>query len=135
MATSCVVVGLVAFAWAAMMWKKRRDQTIKWVPFLMVISGLCLGIGIGYLAGISIVQAKIGYFPVWVPFVLIVGFGFFLEIKGWNDHPTRTPVLGFVTALVLMLAVGHVVVSWSGHEINTVRTTSNVVTTGTEGKG
>jgi hypothetical protein len=124
LAATLIMFGLVAFSWAAMIWKKRKDRNIKWVPFLMVLAGLLLGMGTGYLAGVSITHSKIGYVPVWVPFILIVGFGFFLEIKGWNDHPTRTPVLGFVTAFTLMLAVGQPVVTHVTHAVRTVQVTS-----------
>jgi hypothetical protein len=137
MAATCIVAGVVAFAWAATMWKKKHDdgQHSRWVTFLMVLAGLGLGIGTGYLEGINIVQDKIGYVPLWVPVVLVAGFGFILEFRGWNDHPTRTPVLGFLTALVLMLAAGHAVVNATTHEIHNVRTTSNVVPASTQGKG
>ncbi|MGH3188197.1 MAG: hypothetical protein ACRDOL_13185 [Streptosporangiaceae bacterium] len=130
MAATMVAIGAVAAAWAAMIWKKHPSGDTRWIPFLAVVSGLCLGVGIGYLAGVNIIEAKVGYVPVWLILVAITGFAFFLEMKGWSDHKTRTPILGFLTALVLMLAVGHAVVTFSGNEIQNVRTTSNVVPDG-----
>lgn len=127
MAATCIAVGLIALAWAVMVWKKHPSGNSRWIPFLMVVSGLCLGVGAGSLAGINIVQYRIGFLPLWVVIVAVIGFGFFLEMKGWGDHRTRTPVLGFVTALVLMLAVGNSAVVFSNHEIHQVRTTSNIV--------
>jgi MFS family permease len=129
LAATFLTFGVVAFAWAAMIWKKRKEHK-KWVPFLMVIAGLMLGIGAGYLANVNVIQDKIGYVPVWVPFILIVGFGFLLEIRGWKGHPTRTPVLGFVTAFTLMLAAGQAVVSATTHEVHNVQVTSRFTQTG-----
>lgn len=129
LAATFITFGLVAFSWAAMIWKKRREHK-KWVPFLMVVAGLLLGIGAGYLADINVIQDKIGYVPVWVPFILIVGFGFLLELRGWTDHPTRTPVLGFITAFTLMLAAGQAVVSAATHEAHNVQVTSRYTPAG-----
>jgi hypothetical protein len=127
MAATVVVVGAVALTWAIILWRKHPDGNSRWIPFTAVVAGLCLGAGVGSLAGLDIVEDKVGYVPVWLIIVAVTGFGFFLEMKGWNDHKTRTPVLGFATALVLMLAIGHTVIAFGGQEMHTVQTTSNVV--------
>ena len=135
LAATFIVFGVVAFAWAATIWKKKKESNLRWVPFLAVLAGLLLGIGIGYLAGFNVIQDKIGYVPVWIPFILIVGFGFILEFRGWNDHPTRTPVLGFITAFVMMLAIGQAVVSAAGHEVEHVQMTSSITPASPHGNG
>jgi hypothetical protein len=138
LAATLIMAGVVLLAWAGMMWwKKHREEKAhsRWVTFLMCVAGVCMGIGIGYLAGIDIVKMRVGYCPLWIPAVLIVGFGFILEAKGWKDHHVRTPLLGFGTAMVLFLAVGNSVVTGVGHEIHTVQTTSNVLPAGPKGKG
>jgi len=131
-AATCIAVGIITSAWMVLLWKKHPNGDSKWIPFFAVVSGLGLGIGCGALAGINIIQWRIGSIPVWVIFVAIVGFAFFLEMKGWERHRTRTPVLGFVTALILMLAVGQTVVGASLHELDQVRTTSQIVPAGTQ---
>jgi hypothetical protein len=127
MAATCIVVGLIALIYGALIWKKHPDGNSRWIPFYGVTGGLILGAGVGYLADIPLVEDKVGDIPVWLIIVAVTGFAFFLELKGWGDHRTRTPVLGLITALLLMVAVGHQIVGFTGHEIQNVRTTANVV--------
>lgn len=126
MAATCIVAGLMAGSWAVTMWKKRRGAGQKWVVLLMALAGTGLGTGIGYLANVHVISTSIGYVPLWLIIVIVVGFGFFLEIKGWNDHPTRTPILGFAVAAVLCMAIGQGVVGWSTHEVHQVQVTDSL---------
>jgi len=136
LAATFIVIGVIFTAWSVSMWvKKYRAEKAhsRWVTFLMCAAGVCLGIGAGYVAGINVITDKIGYVPLFVPVVAILGFLFILECKGWRDHHARTPVLGFATALVLFLAVGNSVVTFSGHEIRNVQVADTVVPA--KGKG
>ena len=134
-AATAIATGLIALAWAISIWKKHPNGESRWIPFLAVIAGVGIGVGAGFFAGINLIQYKVGVIPLWVIFVAVVGFLFFLEMKGWENHRTRTPILGFLTALVLMLAVGQAVVKVSTQEIQHARTTSQIVPASTPKKG
>jgi hypothetical protein len=126
LAVTFIVIGLMAGSWAATMWKKRRGAAQKWVILLMVLAGIGIGTGAGALTNLNVISTSVGFIPLWVIVVVVVGFGFFLEVKGWNDHPTRTPILGAVVAVVLCAAIGQSVVGWTGNEVHQVQVTSVV---------
>ena len=126
LAVSFIVAGGIAAAWAASMWKKRRGAGKNWVVFLMVLAGLGIGTGAGSLADLNILTSRVGLIPLWVIFVAVFGFLFVLEVSGWRDHPTRTPLLGAITALVFFAAMGHLLLGVATHELHQVTTTSTV---------
>lgn len=137
MAVTCVVIGIILAVWAVMLWlKKHRENKnhSRWVTFLLAVAGIFLGTGAGDLSGVDFARADAGYVPVWLIVVAVVGFLFVLEAWGWRDHHVRTPILGFLTAVVLFAAIGSYVVTGSVHEIHRVQTTDQV-TPASGGKG
>lgn len=105
-----IVAGICLLIIGCISWKKIGKDKPKHVPILAVIGGMSLGTGIA-LAGMDINGWSIGPVPVWIFPAAILGFWFFVEAaKGWNDHPTRTPLLGLAAALILLLGVGGTVV-------------------------
>jgi hypothetical protein len=131
---SFLVAGLVPFAWAVMTWWKSKKGRAnggkeihhKWVATLLILGCVGVGTGIGALSGFTFFQTKFGYIALWIPFVLIMAGAFALEMKGYEDHPTRTPILGGITAFVLFLAIGQGLVGWSSQQITHVQTTGIV---------
>jgi len=125
LAVSFIVVGVIAFSWAAAMWhhlegKKGRN----WMIFFMFVAGICFGTGVGALDPVGILTIDIGKIPLWVPIVLIIGCVFWLQFRGNKDHRTWTPVLGFFTALIVSLAVGNGLALNAQHEIHNVQVAS-----------
>lgn len=140
-AASLVIIGLVPTAWAVTAWwkslKNRKDGEkeihLRWVTFWLILGCVLMGTGIGVLSGVNVFGAKFGPAPLWVVWaaiVLIVAGVFVLEMKGYRDHPTRTPILGGAMALVFCLAIGQGVASWSTHEVNHLQVTGIVTTNG-----
>lgn len=138
LAASFLAGGIIPFAWAIFSWWKSKQGRrnggkeihLRWVAFLLILGCVGMGVGIGGLSGFTFFDDTIGYVPLWIPFVLIMAFLFVLEMKGYEDHPTRTPVLGGITAFVLFLAIGHGLVNWSTQQISHIQTTGVVKTTG-----
>jgi hypothetical protein len=131
LAVTILVAGVIAGSWAVQMWVKKRGHARNWVIFLMVLFGLGVGTGVGSLVSVNIIDYKVGFIPLWVIPVAIAGFGFFLEIKKWRDHHTRTPLLGAGVALILSMAIGQAVAVAATHGIQRVHVISNY----TQGKG
>ena len=116
-AATFIIIGVVALAISILIWKKRKEDHWRKVSFAMVVAGVFLGAGIGYAAQIQVIDYKFGYIPAWMAIAAVVAVAFVLEVRGWNDHPTRTPILGFATALIIMLAAGNLVVGSIGQQI------------------
>jgi hypothetical protein len=134
LAASFLIGGIVPFAWAVITWWKSRQGRKnggkeihhKWVAVMLILGCAGIGIGSGGLAGFTFFETKFGFIALWIPFVLIVAFLFVLEMKGYEDHPTRTPILGGVTAFVLFVAIGNGLVNWGANQIQHVQTTGIV---------
>jgi hypothetical protein len=126
LAVTFVVAGVIAASWAVLMWKKRRGAAHNWVVLLMVLAGLGIGTGMAGLVSVNLLNTDIGFIPLWLIVVLVLGFGFFLEIRGWGPHHTRTPLLGASLAVILAMAVGQGVAVAATHGIRNVQVTSHV---------
>lgn len=99
----------VLLVWiAGNMWHRRKGQRHGFVVFLMTLAGVGVGTALAMFVGTHIINIKIPgtVIPLWVAGVAIVGVGYILEVLKWGEHHTRTPVQGFVTALVLFWAIG-----------------------------
>jgi hypothetical protein len=126
LAVTFLVVGIIAGSWAVLMWMKKRGHARNWVILLMVLFGMGVGVGLGALFNVNILYYKVGLIPAWVIPAAIAGFAFILEIKGWRDHHTRTPILGAIVALIVAAAVGQTLAAAATHGIDKVQVTSNI---------
>ena len=128
LAISFIVAGLMAFAWAVTAWHKlgKKGKGRNGVILLMVLSGIGIGTGIGAInhAGLLWIKVFGGDIPLWIVLAGVIGVVFWLEFRGHGDHKTRTPVLGFVTVLVLALAVGQGMATYASHGIHQVQVDS-----------
>ncbi len=130
-AETFAAIGLLAAVFAVIIHIKdvasKWEPAPKWIAFLAVIAGACLGTSGAALAGINITQYKIGVIPDWALATAAAGLLFILEWRGFKDHPVRTPVLGFATAGVLMLATGGLANMYDSVVAHSIQATAVVV--------
>jgi hypothetical protein len=136
-AVSAIVVGLIITSLVFITWFKgatepTTDEEIdlkkhmKRIAFGLAFGGVLIGLGIGDLLDVPQLTYRLGFIPVWVLAAVPAGYLFGLEWKGFKNHPIRTPVIGFFTALLIFFAAGHAVVTGVAHGAHSVQTTSHL---------
>lgn len=105
-----LVAGAV-LVWAAIhMWhikKEENDPHAGWragVVMLLVLAGLGLGGGASLLEGLSFLFVKVGAVPAWAMLAFFTGIWFLFDLIARHAW-TRTPLLGFVTAMMIAVPV------------------------------
>lgn len=129
---SCLGAGITLLLCAVAAWWKShqarkdgkgKEASMKWLAAGGMLAAAGIGTGAGALGFLPILDTPIGIFRLWEFVVAVFAFLFAMEMGGYRDHHTRTPILGTITVFVFALAVGTGIVNWSTVQIHHAQVT------------